>query len=125
MFLKIDITWMIALITLVPIFVLLIVATVIALVKRIKMARKYKKGQQQAEGNEELKKALVDAFGENNIEKVESEMSRLTITVKDIEIVKTDVLKELGANGVLLVGNMVKCSFGDKAEEICNLLKTK
>lgn len=125
MFLKIDITWMIALITIVPIFLLLIVATVIALVKRIKMARQYKKNKNQDEANVELKKSLLDALGENNIEKVESEMSRLTITVKDIEIVKTDVLKELGANGVLLVGNMVKCSFGDKAEEICELLKTK
>ena len=125
MILKIDLTWLIALVTLVPIFVLLIVATVIALVKRIKMARQYNKKnpKYEVDGDQTLKNALIDALGENNIEKVESEMSRLTITVKDVELVKPDVLKELGANGVLLVGNMVKCSFGDKADEICKLLK--
>ena len=54
---------------------------------------------------------------------VEAEMSRLTITVKDIDLVNADVLKANGANGVYLMGNKVKCSFGDKAEEISKLLK--
>ena len=50
-------------------------------------------------------------------------MSRLTVTVKDIDLVNPDSLKENGANGVLLMGNKVKCAFGDKAEEISKLLK--
>ena len=50
-------------------------------------------------------------------------MSRVTVTVKDIELVKPEVIKENGSTGVLLVGNQVKCSFGEKAEEISKLLK--
>ena len=64
-----------------------------------------------------------EAFGKENIENVEVEMSRLTVTVKDIDLVNPEVLKQNGANNVLLVGNKVKCSFGDKATEIYNILK--
>ena len=118
--LKIDPTVIIALCTFIPIFLLAIVAVLIAVVKRVKIAKKYKKGTVV---NEELKEIMFEALGKDNIISVSFEMSRLTITVKDIELVNADVLKANGANGVLLVGNMVKCSFGEKAEEIYNLLK--
>lgn len=121
-FLKLNTNEIIAIVTLVPIFLLLIVATVIGLVRRIKMAKLYKK--QKVNKNDELKIKLLESLGSiNNIESVKVEMSRLTITVKDIELVNADLLKTYGANGVLLVGNMVKCSFGDRAEEISNLLR--
>lgn len=119
MFLKADFTWIIALCTFVPIFILAIVAVIIRIVKTAKLAKQYKKGS----NNEELKNILLEAFGKNNIENVEVEMSRLTVTVKDIDLVNPDILKENGANGVLLMGNKVKCSFGDKAEEVCKLLQ--
>lgn len=106
----------------VPIFVLLIVAFIIAIVKRIKLAKKYKPNKKNAI-NDETKTLLLEAFGENNIESVSVEMSRLTVEVKDVDLVNPDKIKEAGANGVLLVGNKVKCSFGDKAIEVCNLLK--
>ena len=106
----------------VPIFVLLIVAFIIAIVKRIKLAKKYKPNKKTGI-NDETKKLLLEAFGENNIESVSVEMSRLTVEVKDVDLVNPDKIKEAGANGVLLVGNKVKCSFGDKAIEVCNLLK--
>lgn len=121
-FLKLNTNEIIAIVTLVPIFLLLIVATVIGLVRRIKMAKLYKK--QKVNNNDELKIKLLESLGSiNNIESVKVEMSRLTITVKDIELVNADLLKTYGANGVLLVGNMVKCSFGDRAEEVSNLLR--
>lgn len=119
MILKADLTWIIALCTFIPIFVLAIVAVVIRIVKTAKLAKGYKKENK----NLELKQILLQAFGENNIENVEAEMSRLTITVKDIDLVNPEVLKANGANGVLLMGNKVKCSFGEKAEEICKLLQ--
>ena len=119
MLLKADFTWIIALCTFVPIVILALVAVTIRIVKTAKLAKKYKKES----NNEELKAILIQAFGENNIESVEVEMSRLTVTVKDIDLVNADVLKANGANGVLLMGNKVKCSFGEKAEEICKLLK--
>ena len=118
--LKIDPSIIIALCTFIPIFLLAIIAFVIAVVKRIKIAKKYKKGTVV---NEELKKIMLEALGEDNVISVSVEMSRLTITVKDIDLVNADVLKANGANGVLLVGNMVKCSFGEKAEEIYKLLQ--
>jgi phosphotransferase system IIB component len=123
LFLEFGIDDIAALVTLVPIFVLLIVATIIGVTKRIKMASKYKKGKNTFV-NEELQKNLLEAFGnKENITEVGVEMSRVTVTVKDIELVKPEVIKENGSTGVLLVGNQVKCSFGDKAEEISKLLK--
>lgn len=122
MILKLDLGLLVGLISVGIIFALLIVAAVIALVKRIKMARKYNP-KKAGSFDTELKAALIDAFGNDNIESVQVEMSRLTITVKDIDLVNADLLKELGANGVLLMGNKVKCSFGEKAKEIYELLK--
>ena len=44
--------------------------------------------------------------------------------VKDTSIVKDDVLKTLGASGVLKVGaHGVQAIFGSKAQFICNDLK--
>lgn len=122
LFLEFGIDDIIAIVTIVPIFVLLIIATIIGVTKRIKMASKYKKNN--AYVDEGLRNNLIEAFGkQENIIEVEVEMSRLTVTVKDIDLVNPDSLKENGANGVLLMGNKVKCSFGDKAEEISKLLK--
>lgn len=122
LFLEFGIDDIIAIVTIVPIFVLLVIATIIGVTKRIKMASKYKKNN--AYVDEGLKNNLIEAFGkQENIIEVEVEMSRLTVTVKDIDLVNPDSLKENGANGVLLMGNKVKCSFGDKAEEISKLLK--
>ena len=122
LFLEFGIDDIIALVTLVPIFGLLVIATIIGVARRIKMASKYKKNNVYVD--EGLKTSLLDAFGKmDNILEVEVVMSRLTVTVKDVEAVNANGLKDLGANGVLLVGNKVKCSFGEKAEEISKLLK--
>lgn len=122
LFLEFGIDDIIAIVTIVPIFVLLVIATIIGVTKRIKMASKYKKNNTYVD--EGLRNNLIEAFGkQENIIEVEVEMSRLTVTVKDIDLVNPDSLKENGANGVLLMGNKVKCAFGDKAEEISKLLK--
>jgi len=123
LFLEFGIDDIVAIITIVPIFVLLVIATIIGVARRIKMASKYKKNKNN-HIDENLKTVLLEAFGQQeNIIEVEVEMSRLTVTVKDVDLVKPEVLKENGANGVLLVGNKIKCSFGEKAEEISKLLK--
>ena len=122
LFLEFGIDDIIAIVTIVPIFLLLVIATIIGVTKRIKMASKYKKNNTYVD--EGLRNNLIEAFGkQENIIEVEVEMSRLTVTVKDIDLVNPDSLKENGANGVLLMGNKVKCAFGDKAEEISKLLK--
>ena len=96
------------------IILLALVAFVIALVKRTKISKNVK-----SENNEDL----ISAFGSGNIKEVNMEMSRITVTVNDVEIVNAERIKELGASGVLLVGNMVKCSFKENVEEIYNDLK--
>lgn len=103
-----------------PILILLVVATIIALVKRIKLARKHPNAKIKLE---DVNLEYVEAFGENNIVDVSMEMSRITVTVKDVDGVNPEKLKELGASGVLLVGSMVKCSFKENVEAIYNTLK--
>ena len=101
------------------ILVLALVAVIVAVVKNTKKANQRKKIIESEGRNLEL----IEAFGEANIKDVEMEMSRITITVKNVEIVNADKIKELGASGVLLVGDKVKCSFKENVEEIYNELK--
>lgn len=101
------------------ILVLALVAVIIAIVKNTKKANQRKKIIESEGRNLEL----IEAFGEANIKDVEMEMSRITITVKNVEIVNADKIKEIGASGVLLVGDKVKCSFKENVEEIYNELK--
>ena len=101
------------------ILVLALIAVIIAIVKNTKKANQRKKIIESEGKNLEL----IEAFGEANIKNVEMEMSRITITVKNVEIVNADKIKELGASGVLLVGDKVKCSFKENVEEIYNELK--
>ena len=101
------------------ILVLALIAVIIAIVKNTKKANQRKKIIESEGKNLEL----IEAFGEANIKDVEMEMSRITITVKNVEIVNADKIKELGASGVLLVGDKVKCSFKENVEEIYNELK--
>ena len=101
-----------------PILILLVIATFIALKKRIKLAKKYSKIK-----NQELNNEYAAAYGKDNILSVSMEMSRITVSVKDVDLVKPERLKELGASGVLLVGNQVKCSFKENVEGIYKSIK--
>lgn len=99
------------------IILLAIIAFIIALVKRAKKAKKIMPSK------EEINSEIVEAFGNGNIKEVEMEMSRITVTVADVEAVNTERIKELGASGILLVGDKIKCSFKENVEEIYNQLK--
>ncbi len=50
-------------------------------------------------------------------------MNRVTVKTSDINKVDGSRLKELGATGVLLVGDLVKASFGDRAKYIYKLME--
>jgi len=99
------------------IILLAIIAFIIALVKRTKKAKKVMPSK------EVINSEIVEAFGSGNIKEVEMEMSRITVTVADVEAVNTERIKELGASGILLVGDKIKCSFKENVEEIYNQLK--
>lgn len=114
---------LLALCMIVPIVILAIVAFIIAIVKRskkMKLSKGVKVVEESLEGNE-----FYELFGADNIISVDCEMSRLTVEVKDIELVNTAGLQEKGASGVLLVGNKVKCNFKENTEAIANYLKGK
>ena len=112
--------WILALCIAAPIFILMIVALVIALVKRIKLMCKYKNVKVvDIDSNLDI----VNAIGADNILDVRKDMSRITIDVKNIEIVDGNKIKELGAKGVLFVGNQVKCSFDKDLDKIYESLK--
>ncbi len=125
MFLEEEIpVWLILLESLwivVPILILAVVASIIAIKKRkknFKLSKDIKIDYDAVQTNE-----LSDLFGVDNIIDVSVDMSRVTVEVKDIDLVDTKGLQEYGASGILLVGNKVKCSFKDDADNIANILK--
>lgn len=85
----------------VPVIVLLIVVLVKKAIKEVKRNRKLK----ASAGFD------YEAYfgGSENIENVEIKMSRVNVTVKTIDKVDFDKLKELNM-GILVVGNIVKCA---------------
>lgn len=104
------------------IFGLLIVALVIRIVKMNKL-HKVSKGVTVDYSN---KNEFYDAYGgRDNILTINQEMSRITVTVNDVDLINTDLLKELGATGVLITGSSIKASFGEQAIDIYNIIKLK
>lgn len=67
----------------------------------------------------ELSKELVRAFGgRGNIANLDACITRLRVTVNDKGRVSKDRLKQLGASGVLEVGNSVQAIFGPRSENL-------
>lgn len=71
------------------------------------------------EGDYGMSKALVRAFGgRHNIASIDACITRLRMTVNDINKVNVDRLKALGASGVLTVGNSAQAIFGPRSENL-------
>jgi len=67
----------------------------------------------------EMSILLVAAFGgKQNIENLDACITRLRVTVKDIELVNKAELKKLGAAGVVISGNGVQAIFGTKSDNL-------
>lgn len=118
------VTLIILAVAIVPILALIVYSIVVALKRSSK-----RNELRQKEISESVDESQLDLFnevygGRENINSVKREMGRISVEVKDIEKVQVEQLKELGANGVLLVGNVVKCSFGDRASYIYDILNT-
>lgn len=112
-------------ICIVPIAVLCI----FAIFKAIKN-RKLKEKKEESEADEVIdvdqRKIFYDAYGgEENVLDVTQEMSRITVKVREIDKVNGERLKELGASGVLLVGDLVKASYSDRAKYVYELMEKK
>lgn len=62
---------------------------------------------------------LVAAFGgADNIETLDACITRLRLAVKDASNVSDDALKQLGASGVMRIGNNVQAVFGTASENL-------
>lgn len=107
-----------------PIVALIVMALVKLIVNYKKANDKYKENIAGLEKDENQREIFYESFGgEDNVTSVNNEMNRIIVNVKDIELVDAEKIKELGATGVLLAGNTVKCGFGDKAKYVYELMK--
>ena len=61
--------------------------------------------------------------GKNNIISVESNMSRLKVTVKDTSIVNKDGIQKLGAKGIVEIDNQLKIILGPNSKTLKKYIK--
>lgn len=67
---------------------------------------------------------LLPAFGgEDNIEHFEACITRLRVTVKDLNKVNSQALQEEGALGVIIIGQQVHAIFGRQSDTLRQLLE--
>lgn len=127
MFLKIDnqaITLILLALCIIPIAILGIWAIVKSVKVRKAKSKEYQENISHEDVDLEQRGIFYEAFGgEENVLEISVEMNRLTIKTVDINKVNGERLKELGATGVLLVGDLVKVSFGDRAKYIYKLME--
>lgn len=119
-------TWMAYLLlalTIVPIAILMIYAIVVALRRRNLLGKEHQEKIESSDDESQIKLFFDVYGGKENIKSVTREMSRISVIVVDVDKVQTENLKDLGANGILLVDNIVKCTFGDRAPYIYDILK--
>ncbi len=66
---------------------------------------------------------LIPAFGgEENIEHIEACITRLRVTVKDLNKVDAQAIQEEGALGVIIIGQQVHAIFGRQSDTLRQLL---
>ncbi len=117
-----QVTLIILALAVLPIMGLMVYAIIVAIRNSTKRAEARK--QEISETHDESQAELFFEVygGRENIVNVERQLSRVSVTVNDVEKVEVEKLQELGASGVLIVGNMIKCSYGDRATYIFNIL---
>lgn len=66
----------------------------------------------------EINKLIQCLGGKENILDVDVNMSRLKVTLKDMDIVDKDGIQKLGARGIVEVDNQLKIIFGTNSKEL-------
>ena len=85
-----------------------------------------KKPKTKIKIDEEFFNKLIEIYGGiDNINDVETENSRLKISVNNIDLVNLDGVKELADGGVFVTGNSVKTLYRVSCELIKDTLKEK
>ena len=117
-----SLTYIILAIAIVPIIILMVYAIIVALRRS-----NQRNEQREKEIGESTDESQIELFttvygGKENILDVNRELGRISVTVEDVEKVDLERLQELGANGVLVMGKIVKSSFADRASYIYKIL---
>lgn len=91
----------------------IVVLSIIVVIKKIiKIFRKTKKSKPKSNLS---KDAFLSLFGKDNVISVDTVMTRVIVEVKDLDLVNIEELKKLNI-GVLITGNVIKCSSEEYAE---------
>lgn len=99
----------------IPIAILIILAIIL----RIKNSTKSKVGKEVEKGDSEQRDMFLEAYGGlDNYVSASIERAKISVVVKDPELVNGERLQELGAKGVLIVGNEIRASFGERANDV-------
>ncbi|KZZ85233.1 MULTISPECIES: glucose-specific PTS transporter subunit IIBC [Bacillaceae] len=76
-------------------------------------------GDSAQAGEGDLPYEILQALGgQENIKDLDACITRLRVQVQDVKAVKKDRLKNLGASGVLEVGNNIQAIFGPKSDNL-------
>lgn len=119
-----DIAIILLLVCVIPVLILMVVAIIVAIRKNIKQSKQRFENVEEQEIDLEQKKLFIEAFGgDDNILEVSKDMSRLNVKVLNIDKVRSEEIKSLGATGVLLVGDTVKASFGDRISYVYKIME--
>ena len=111
-------------ICIVPIAVLCIFAIIKTLKTRKARAKEREAIIEEEPIDADQRKIFYEAYGgEDNVLEITQEMSRITVKVLDTEKVNGERLKELGATGVLIVGDLIKASYSDRAKYVYKLME--
>ncbi len=98
--------------------VLLAIIIIIGIIAYFKL-RKQEKGIGVAASND-----LISALGGvDNIVSCQNQVSRLNVIVKNIDVVETEKIMNLGAKGAFVSNDKVQIMLGDNAKEITDKLR--
>lgn len=112
------------LLLIIPIAIILILVVVAAILRFKNYRDLNKSAAKSSEIDLKQQEIFFEAYGgKDNILSTSHELSRITVEVQDIDLVNLESVQALGAKGVLVMGNTVKASFGDRASYVYNILK--
>ena len=73
--------------------------------------------------NIKINKLIEYLGGKDNILDVESNLSRLKVTVRDVNIVNKNGIQKRGAKGIVEVDNQLKIIYGPNAKQLKKYIK--